>query len=774
MKNFFNKKSFKTHLMIYPFFSAITLCQNIVAQADSSPVTNGSQLVKPNESGVADGNPSNKTRATFYKNRHTSIPHDREVGVYYASWGVHGGRDYAPHQLPVERISHVYIGFGGICGENPAAYNNGEGLRNSCNNLLGGAENGSYYLSSIKNLKKGEVSFIDDNWAYFDKNFDSPNGKYSGQLAGMIDWKNRNPKLKVIWSLGGWSYSRPFYDMANSASGRKLFIDSISHWLSEPVMGFVDGIDLDWEFPGGEGADSGIGNPSTDGRSYIILLKELRAELTRLGKKQGKVYELSTAIGVGPSKLRNFKASGSLIRDMLPHIDRLGLMTYDFHGAWDNKVGFNAALDRSDSDSTTLTIKEVIRLLEEEHRITDFSKISLGLAFYGRSHGNVSADSASSLIGASSSGAGQGGSIESGVYSYFDLYPNFIGPDGKGTNGWQTVYFPEYAGALLWNKSRQQVISYTPPKGIEAMTSYAKSKNMKGVFAWTVDDDNGMLLQAIHSAYGHNEKKFSPRRPKHVYAPRCSTFKGTIKSGMLFSEKGRIYKAGGWLSNCPGQGAAWENRQWQDMSSQYNNIVKTNTAVTTPVSTTNPVTTPHNSPQNPAATTPTPSYTPPTQQVSPVQGSTATSSGNQWSRNTVYNTGGSIVTHNGKQYKNKWWTQGEEPGQSNVWELIESLAPGEISNWTPSKAYPNADTIIRHNGVTYRNKWYANTGEEPGVSAVWERTDSASDAGGTKQWSPSATYSSPGTEVIHNGTKYRNKWWTKGDEPGQSMVWEEQ
>lgn len=48
----------------------------------------------------------------------------------------------------------------------------------------------------------------------------------------MIDWKNRNPNLKVIWSLGGWSYSAPFYAMASSASSRKTFIDSVITWLS--------------------------------------------------------------------------------------------------------------------------------------------------------------------------------------------------------------------------------------------------------------------------------------------------------------------------------------------------------------------------------------------------------------------------------------------------------------------------------------------------------------------------------------------------------------
>ena len=37
-----------------------------------------------------------------------------------------------------------------------------------------------------------------------------------------------------------------------------------------------------------------------------------------------------------------------------------------------------------------LTIKEIVGLLEREHQVSDFSKISLGLAFYGRSHGDVS------------------------------------------------------------------------------------------------------------------------------------------------------------------------------------------------------------------------------------------------------------------------------------------------------------------------------------------------------------------------------------------------
>ena len=45
------------------------------------------------------------------------------------------GRDYAPHQVPVERLTHVYIAFGGICGDNSAAYQNGSGLKSACSAL---------------------------------------------------------------------------------------------------------------------------------------------------------------------------------------------------------------------------------------------------------------------------------------------------------------------------------------------------------------------------------------------------------------------------------------------------------------------------------------------------------------------------------------------------------------------------------------------------------------------------------------------------------------
>ena len=84
-------------------------------------------------------------------------------------------------------------------------------------------------------------------------------------------------------------------------------------------MGFIDGIDIDWEFPGGLGADPDKGNPSVDGKNYEYLVKELRAALDKLGEKQNKHYELTTAIGVGPAQLTNW-AKSAKIKDIMPYL----------------------------------------------------------------------------------------------------------------------------------------------------------------------------------------------------------------------------------------------------------------------------------------------------------------------------------------------------------------------------------------------------------------------------------------------------------------------
>jgi len=83
---------------------------------------------------------------------------------------------------------------------------------------------------------------------------------------------------------------------------------------------------------------------------------------------------------------------------------------------------------------------------------------------------------------------------------------------------------------------------------------------MLGVFAWAVDDDNGMLLEAMDEAFATKTNSDGHSNKKHIYAPTCSAVKDvvTFKTGLVFEKDGKIYESKGWPTKCPGEGAAWE------------------------------------------------------------------------------------------------------------------------------------------------------------------------------------------------------------------------
>lgn len=100
-----------------------------------------------------------------------------------------------------------------------------------------------------------------------------------------------------------------------------------------------------------------------------------------------------------------------------------------------------------------------------------------------------------------------------------------------------------------------------------------------------------------------------------------------------------------------------------------------------------------------------------------------------WNAQQVYATAGYYVSHNGKTYENQWWVQGEEPGETNAWREVNAdgsyvvyLQPGQenISDWSETVEYPGANYYVRYDGLEYRSRWHANTGEVPGTAAVWE------------------------------------------------------
>lgn len=78
--------------------------------------------------------------------------------------------------------------------------------------------------------------------------------------------KQQNRGMKVLLSIGGWTYSNNFAAAASTPENRALFTSSSLQLMKDWGM---DGIDVDWEYP----ADA------TQAANFVALLKEMRSAM---------------------------------------------------------------------------------------------------------------------------------------------------------------------------------------------------------------------------------------------------------------------------------------------------------------------------------------------------------------------------------------------------------------------------------------------------------------------------------------------------------------
>ena len=116
-----------------------------------------------------------------------------------------------------------------------------------------------------------------------------------GNFAELKALKSKYPKLKTLISVGGWTWSGRFSDMAATAARRAGFADSVVAFLRKYGL---DGVDLDWEYPVGGGMASNSVR-AADKTNFTLLLKLLREKLNAAGKTDGKKYLLTIAGGAG-------------------------------------------------------------------------------------------------------------------------------------------------------------------------------------------------------------------------------------------------------------------------------------------------------------------------------------------------------------------------------------------------------------------------------------------------------------------------------------------
>lgn len=286
--------------------------------------------------------------------------------------------------------------------------------------------------------------------------------------------KTKNPNLKTLISVGGWSWSSKFSDVALSDASRTAFADSCVSFIKK--YGF-NGIDLDWEYPVSGGLATNV-TRSSDKQNFTLLLQKIREKLDIQGTKDNTHYLLTIAGGADSSYVKNVE-----LAKIAPYLDYATIMTYDLHGMWDSYTDLHAPLyDNTDvSPQYKTSADSAVNSWLNASFPSD--KLILGIPFYGYIY--------SSVIN-TNNGLYQKYSGANSI-SYQLIVNNYLNKQSYTRN-----FHSQSLSPWLFNGS--VFISYEDKESISHKMAYLKSKNLGGATAWELSQDsNGELLNAIYN-----------------------------------------------------------------------------------------------------------------------------------------------------------------------------------------------------------------------------------------------------------------------------------
>ncbi|CAK7245172.1 MAG: Chitinase 4 [Sporothrix thermara] len=379
-----------------------------------------------------------------------SPPGYRSV-VYFANWAIYA-RGHRPQDLPADYITHILYAFANVRSDT------------------------------------GEV-VLTDTWADTDIHWDGdswvePGNNMYGCMKQINLLKLKNRNLKVLLSIGGYTYSSNFVAPAARHEDRVRFAETAVKLVKN--LGF-DGIDIDWEYPQ---------NPA-EAANYVALLAEVRKALDAYGQQVQYHFELTVACPAGPHNFEKLDVPG-----MDRYLDFWNLMSYDYAGTWSSVVGHQANVYPNPNNPGITPFNTVTALHFFQSRGVATDKIVLGMPLYGRAFTNTNGP------GHPYEGTGPG-SFENGVWDFKAL----------PLPGAQEQYDPEVIAASCYDPATRTFVTYETATSALAKASFIKDRGLGGAMWWESSGDlegPASLVRTVADALG------GP--PNLKQQPNCITF----------------------------------------------------------------------------------------------------------------------------------------------------------------------------------------------------------------------------------------------------------
>ncbi|GIG00599.1 glycosyl hydrolase family 18 protein [Catellatospora citrea] len=330
-----------------------------------------------------------------------------------------------------------------------------------------------------------------------------------GNFNQLRKLKAKHPHLKVLISIGGWTYSKYFSDVAATPASREKFVRScidiyikgnlpVYNGAGGPgsAANIFDGIDLDWEWPGAEGHPGNHVSPA-DKANNTALTAEFRRQLDALTATTGKRYLITAFTPADPAKI----AAGWDIgpNGVFNYMDFANVQGYDFHGSgsdnsWEpNRTGHQANLYRDTQDpyAFEFSVNKAIQTYLDAG--VSPRRLTIGVAFYGRGWQGVAAGGVNGEWQTATGAAPGQFAEEAGTRGYANLLASVPGC---------TVYHDvQSVSSYCYTGAGGQWWSFDDPWSIGQKTAWIKQKGLLGGMIWEMSGDtgSGTLMSAVHS-----------------------------------------------------------------------------------------------------------------------------------------------------------------------------------------------------------------------------------------------------------------------------------